>query len=215
MQTPDDQAKSRIVAVQRWWRDRWSRILFVLSRGKKGGPPLEITQPRTTVVTRGPLVEVTPATCRQIFGAMIVDLGIVVALSSIIVLGVMSVTSPIPLWTDATDLRLLIENNLLARVAWVVVSTTIGLSLVTGPDSGLTPGRSIAGIVLVSLDGTPLTWWQLSIRAAASTISACLAGAGIFWFLVDPYHRTWHDTLARTVLVQRRVNVNRRQPVRA
>ena len=51
----------------------------------------------------------------------------------------------------------------------------------------------------------PLVLW----RAFVGAVSIACFGAGFFWPLIDPYHRTWHDLAAGTVVVRRHVRIRR------
>lgn len=65
---------------------------------------------------------------------------------------------------------------------------------------GYTAGRWLFGLVLRRTSGDPLSW-PLSIwRATMAALSLALCGAGYFWALIDPRHRTFHDILSASVV---------------
>lgn len=71
--------------------------------------------------------------------------------------------------------------------------------------SGRTLGRWVTNTVLVRRSGKPFTWPILIVRGVAALLSAACFGAGFLWAIVDPYHRSFHDLIAGTVVVRRRV----------
>ncbi len=74
--------------------------------------------------------------------------------------------------------------------------------------AGYTPGRRLAGIVLVHKHGRELSRTRLFIRALLSLFSWALLGAGYFWPLLDSYHRSLHDICTQTLLVQRKLHLS-------
>ena len=80
-------------------------------------------------------------------------------------------------------------------------------SVLAAVRSGQTLGRRLTNTVLVRRDGQPFTALRLVVRTVVGLISAACLGAGFFWALLDPYHRTWHDLVAGTVTVRRYVRV--------
>lgn len=73
--------------------------------------------------------------------------------------------------------------------------------------SGYTPGRRLAGIVLVHQKGKELSRARLLIRASLSVFSWLLFAAGYFWPLLDKYHRSLHDICTQTLLVKRKLQI--------
>ena len=73
--------------------------------------------------------------------------------------------------------------------------------------AGYTPGRRLAGIVLVHKKGRELSRTRLVIRTVLSLFSWVLLAAGYFWPLIDKYNRSLHDICTQTVLVERRLQI--------
>jgi uncharacterized RDD family membrane protein YckC len=65
----------------------------------------------------------------------------------------------------------------------------------------------LTGTVLVRRSGHRLGWLLLVTRSLLALVSLACFGAGYYWILVDPLHRTWHDRLVGTVVVQRKVRL--------
>ena len=84
-------------------------------------------------------------------------------------------------------------------------------SLFFGVRGGRSPGRIAAQTILVSMAGKRITSKSILLRTAMMPVSVLFCGAGFFWAILDPYHRTWHDLAAGTVLVDRRIRMPKRK----
>jgi len=69
--------------------------------------------------------------------------------------------------------------------------------------SGQTLGMKAWRIQVQSIDGSPLTWRQVSLRFFMAIVSWLVLGMGFFWAVVDKQHRTWHDRVSDTRIVLR------------
>lgn len=67
-----------------------------------------------------------------------------------------------------------------------------------------TPGKMILDVKIVDIDGEPLSLGQSVGRYIGYFLSAIPLGLGYFWMLFDDQNQTWHDKLARTLVVRRR-----------
>ena len=67
---------------------------------------------------------------------------------------------------------------------------------------GQTPGKFALGLRVVKIDGSPISDVDAVIRAIGYQVSALLFGLGYLWALIDRKNQTWHDKLARTVVVR-------------
>jgi uncharacterized RDD family membrane protein YckC len=92
-------------------------------------------------------------------------------------------------------------------VAFAVIAGTV-YHAVFNQRGGRTLGRRVAGTVLVRGSGRPMSWVVVTLRSVMSLVSLAFFGAGYFWAIVDSKGRGWHDLLAGTVVVRRRVRVN-------
>jgi uncharacterized RDD family membrane protein YckC len=64
--------------------------------------------------------------------------------------------------------------------------------------SGSTLGLRAAGLQLTTFDGSPLSRRSRRWRVLASFLSACSAGLGYLWCLIDQNGLCWHDRITRT-----------------
>ena len=81
------------------------------------------------------------------------------------------------------------------------------LALVLGMFAyGLTPGRHFLGVQVVRADtGVPVGFWRMFLRQlAASYISAPICYLGFLWAFFDANRQTWHDKMAKTLVIQTR-----------
>ncbi len=67
---------------------------------------------------------------------------------------------------------------------------------------GQTPGKFALGLRVVKIDGSPISDVDAVIRAIGYQVSAVLFGLGYLWAVIDRKNQTWHDKLARTVVVR-------------
>ncbi len=66
---------------------------------------------------------------------------------------------------------------------------------------GKTVGKALMGLRVLGRDGRRLTWRQAAVRSLAYYVSALPLFLGYLWVLVDDERRTWHDKLAKTIVV--------------
>lgn len=67
---------------------------------------------------------------------------------------------------------------------------------------GSTPGKRIASIKVVKLNGKPLSFWGSLERATGYTASASLLGFGFFQYFWDRNCQTTHDKITETIVVE-------------
>ena len=72
-------------------------------------------------------------------------------------------------------------------VAWLLVGKTVG--------------KALMGLRVLGQDGRRLTFPQALIRALGYYVSGLALFIGFLWVLVDDRRQTWHDKLARTIVV--------------
>jgi uncharacterized RDD family membrane protein YckC len=58
------------------------------------------------------------------------------------------------------------------------------------------------GIRLQCADGARLGWPAAALRFAVAVVGIACAGAGLWWALLDPHQRMWHDLAAGTEVVR-------------
>ena len=66
--------------------------------------------------------------------------------------------------------------------------------------AGRTPGMSLLGIRVVTMEGSPPGPARCTVRAVSYAVSAILL-LGFAWILVDPHRQGFHDKIARTLVV--------------
>ena len=66
---------------------------------------------------------------------------------------------------------------------------------------GKTAGKALMGLRVLGQDGRPVTFHQALVRALGYYVSGLALFIGFLWVLVDDRRQTWHDKLARTVVV--------------
>lgn len=86
------------------------------------------------------------------------------------------------------------ERSLLAVVGLFAIE--IGWPLAFTPWLGSTPGKRLLGLTVVDRTGVRPRLGRLLGWAAARLPSAFLAGAGLWWAIVDPERRALHDRIA-------------------
>lgn len=135
------------------------------------------------------------------FGAYFIDLLITGVVGTVL----MMLTSSIPTASDyatqqAYDAALNDWTFTASVVNFVIQSLYQTLFLFV--QQGRTPGKALAGLRVVKLDGTPLSIGDAALRGALGYfLSSLVLYAGFFWALIDRQRRGWHDMIARTVVV--------------
>jgi uncharacterized RDD family membrane protein YckC len=67
---------------------------------------------------------------------------------------------------------------------------------------GATVGDIIFGLKVVRVDGAPLEWVTVVVRALACFFSILAVGLGFIWIAFDREKQAWHDKIAGTVVVK-------------
>jgi uncharacterized RDD family membrane protein YckC len=67
---------------------------------------------------------------------------------------------------------------------------------------GATVGDIIFGLKVVRVDGAPLEWVTVIVRALACFFSVLAVGLGFIWIAFDREKQAWHDKIAGTVVVK-------------
>ena len=92
-----------------------------------------------------------------------------------------------------------------ALVALLLSSTVLTTLLLWALDTfGWSPGKAATGIRTVRLDGRRPGLVHGLVRYSMRTVSALPLALGYFWAIWDDRNQTWHDKLARTVVVRTR-----------
>jgi uncharacterized RDD family membrane protein YckC len=73
-----------------------------------------------------------------------------------------------------------------------------------GGKRGATPGKRVVGIRVADADeGGPIGYRRAAVRRLGYLIGGLPFFAGWLWGLFDPHRQTWHDKLARSVVIRR------------
>ena len=75
--------------------------------------------------------------------------------------------------------------------------------------NGLTPGKRLLGIRVVSLTHPRLSLWQSIERALGYGASALEGGFGFLQYFLNPNHQCAHDRLAETIVVLNRTRTHK------
>ena len=108
---------------------------------------------------------------------------------------------------DAALLALAAHLGAIVPAIVLVFGAWIAYQCTPWAKAGFTPGRWLAGVVLVHSGGSELSRARLLIRALLALVSWASFGAGYFLPILDPYHRTFHDVCSQTILVKRRLQL--------
>jgi uncharacterized RDD family membrane protein YckC len=96
-------------------------------------------------------------------------------------------------------------GNWLSVIWWVVY---FGLTTYFG--KGRSPGKRLLGIRVVSLAHPHLSFWHSFERALGYGASLLEFGFGFFQYFVHPNHRTVHDRIAETIVIDDRASATTR-----
>jgi uncharacterized RDD family membrane protein YckC len=69
---------------------------------------------------------------------------------------------------------------------------------------GQTPGKFVAGIIVVDSEGrTPGVAMAIPREMAGRFVAVVVLGIGLLWVLYDPKRQGWHDKIAGTYVVRK------------
>ena len=151
------------------------------------------------------------ASAPRILAANVIDAFLLFLLLGGVVLG-LSNSGPTPLLRGAhpIDSGLLWVASQWAGILIASITVFAGVLLYQCSPmavAGYTPGRRIAGLVLVHRRGRELTRGRLIVRSLLSLVSFGLLMMGYFLPVLDRYNRTFHDWCTQTILVRRRLKI--------
>ncbi|HIK88728.1 MAG TPA: RDD family protein [Dehalococcoidia bacterium] len=86
-----------------------------------------------------------------------------------------------------------VAPNLVFLLGYFIVPTTLW---------GRTPGKWVAGIVVVDSDGRTPGPAAIPREMIGKLVSYLAAGVGILWLVFDPKRQGWHDKIAGTYVVE-------------
>ncbi len=65
---------------------------------------------------------------------------------------------------------------------------------------GQTLGLRAWKLKVLTLDQTPLSWYQAFLRFIAALLSWLVCGLGFIWIIFDKKKYSWHDRLSKTAI---------------
>lgn len=86
----------------------------------------------------------------------------------------------------------------LAKVMWFILY----FGLIAWKTNGLTPGKRLLRIRILSLTHDKITLWQATERALGYGASALEGGFGFIQYFIHPNHCCVHDRIAETIVVK-------------
>jgi uncharacterized RDD family membrane protein YckC len=96
-----------------------------------------------------------------------------------------------------------LEFQMFVEKAWVLW-TVLYFGLIVWKTNGLTLGKKLLRIRVVSLTNERITFWQSAERALGYGASTLEAGFGFLQYFLYPNHRCLHDRIAETIVVDER-----------
>lgn len=67
--------------------------------------------------------------------------------------------------------------------------------------AGVTPGKGLMGLRIVTRDGHPLSLIRSAVRLFGYLVSLLLYALGYWWIAIDHWREGWHDKIARTAVI--------------
>jgi uncharacterized RDD family membrane protein YckC len=97
----------------------------------------------------------------------------------------------------------IVGSNLMLAAFYSVAGVLYVLNFVLlAGREGQTIGKRLVGIRVVTVDGEPVGYGTVLLRHCVGYLLSAIAGfLGFLWAIWDSKHQTWHDKLARTVVV--------------
>jgi len=93
------------------------------------------------------------------------------------------------------------QGSALSTLVQIAISVTYFVVLYVQLD-GMSVGKKVLGIKVAKLDGTKMDYATAIIRVLGTCVSGFALWIGYFWMLFDDKKQTWHDKLAKTVVVK-------------
>lgn len=84
---------------------------------------------------------------------------------------------------------------------WLLINVAYHWFFWTRQD-GQTPGKRAMKLRVVKEDGSELRDVDALIRAVGYNVSGFFGGLGYLWAIFDSKQRTWHDLLAKTIVIK-------------
>ncbi len=102
-------------------------------------------------------------------------------------------------------------QQMLSFTLWFwLFSTSINIAYFTyfHGATGRTPGKSLLGVQVVSVEGSPISFGTAFLRAVGYIVSSLFLCLGFIWIGFDKKKQGWHDKIAGTVVIIRELQNN-------
>jgi uncharacterized RDD family membrane protein YckC len=103
-----------------------------------------------------------------------------------------------------TDVHVVFDFHDPGNIVWLVLY----FGLIVWKTNGLTPGKRLMHIRIVSLIHERITLWQAVERALGYGASVLEGGFGFIQYFIHPNHCCVHDRIAETIVVKDRPGTN-------
>jgi uncharacterized RDD family membrane protein YckC len=97
-------------------------------------------------------------------------------------------------------------EQILSFTLWFwIFSTLINIAYFTyfHGATGRTPGKSLLGVQVVSIEGTSISFGTAFLRSVGYMVSSLVFCLGFIWIGFDKKKQGWHDKIAGTVVIVR------------
>ena len=109
-------------------------------------------------------------------------------------------------YSPAAHVKVHFDYEMTAHTAWALW-LILYFGLIAWKTNGLTPGKRLLHIRIVSLVHEKITLWQAAERALGYGASMLEGGFGFIQYFIHPNHCCVHDRIAETIVVK-----DKRQP---
>ena len=130
------------------------------------------------------------------FAAIVVDVTFIIFITSVMAISFSFLAWFIGAFKPYSDV---VPFTNLAIILGILIS--VGYYTYFWTKSGQTIGKTVAGIKVISADGSPLTWGQSFMRYIGYIVSGFLFSLGFLWVIMDKRRQGWHDKIAKTYVV--------------
>jgi uncharacterized RDD family membrane protein YckC len=102
---------------------------------------------------------------------------------------------------DSDHVHVRLDFHLMGELAWTLW-LILYFGLIVWKTNGLTPGKRLLRIRIVSLEHDKITLWQSIERALGYGASMLEGGFGFIQYFLYPNHRCVHDRIAETIVIR-------------
>ncbi|MCX6783127.1 MAG: RDD family protein [Candidatus Levybacteria bacterium] len=92
------------------------------------------------------------------------------------------------------------SNRSISPIIWNILPMSLNIYLLK--NTGATIGKKIMSIKVIRENGKPLTYSDAVIREVSKILSGSFFFLGYLWMFWDIKKQTWHDKIAKTIVVK-------------